>query len=57
MSHTDSPKVEGEAQGEESSITSFLEDIDNGPRSAKVVKLDKEDREVVDGESGFKVRA
>lgn len=48
-------QVEGEAQGEEQAIKDFLKDIDNGPRHAHVVRLDKEDREVVEGESGFHV--
>ncbi len=49
-------QVEGEAQGDEVAIASFLKDIDRGPRHAKVVRLDKEDRDVVDGETGFEVR-
>jgi acylphosphatase len=34
----------------------FLKDIDNGPRYAHVVKLDKEDRELVEGETEFEIR-
>jgi hypothetical protein len=49
-------QVEGEAQGEDDDIASFLGDIDNGPKHAHVVRLDQEDREVVDGESGFEIR-
>ena len=49
-------QVEGEAQGEEATLKKFLKDVDNGPRHAHVVRLDKEDREVVDGEEGFVVR-
>lgn len=49
-------KVEGEAQGDDEAITNFLKDVDNGPRGAKVVQLTKEDRDVVDGETGFEVR-
>ncbi|KAK4162060.1 Acylphosphatase-like domain-containing protein [Cladorrhinum sp. PSN259] len=54
--NTDNNKVEGEAQGDETSITQFLKDVDKGPRGSKVVKLDQEEREVVDGEEGFEVR-
>nr|XP_036583495.1 acylphosphatase [Colletotrichum truncatum]KAF6792538.1 acylphosphatase [Colletotrichum truncatum] len=54
--NTDSNKVEGEAQGEEDALKKFLKDVDEGPRSAKVVKLDHEDRDLVDGEQDFLVR-
>ncbi|KAH8884008.1 Acylphosphatase [Thozetella sp. PMI_491] len=54
--NTDNNKVEGEAQGDDAAIASFLKEVDNGPRSAKVVKLDKEDRDVVDEEKDFQVR-
>ena len=50
------PQVEGEAQGDADTITTFLKDVDRGPSSAKVVRLDKEDRETVEGESVFEVR-
>ena len=33
-----------------------MKDINEGPRHAKAVQLTKEDREVVDGESNFKVK-
>ncbi|EQB55688.1 acylphosphatase [Colletotrichum gloeosporioides Cg-14] len=49
-------RVEGEAQGEEDALKKLLKDIDDGPRSARVVKLDHEDRDLVDGEEGFLVR-
>ncbi|KAK3362912.1 acylphosphatase [Lasiosphaeria hispida] len=49
-------KVEGEAQGDEEVIKKFLRDVDNGPRHAHVVKLDKEDRDLVDEETAFEVR-
>ncbi|POS70047.1 acylphosphatase [Diaporthe helianthi] len=48
--------VEGEAQGNEDVLQTFLKDVDTGPPGSKVVKLDKEDRDVVDGETGFEVR-
>lgn len=49
-------QVEGEVQGEEDAIASFLKRVDKGPRHAHVVRLDKEDREVVDGEDSFEIR-
>ncbi|KAG8165237.1 hypothetical protein KVR01_005512 [Diaporthe batatas] len=48
--------VEGEAQGNEDVLQTFLKDVDSGPAGAKVVKLEKEDRDVVEGETGFEVR-
>ncbi|KAK4201264.1 Acylphosphatase-like domain-containing protein [Triangularia verruculosa] len=54
--NTDNNKVEGEAQGEEDSLTKFLKEVDKGPRGSKVVKLDREDRDVVEGEQGFEIR-
>ncbi|EAQ90863.1 predicted protein [Chaetomium globosum CBS 148.51] len=48
--------VEGEAQGEEDAITEFLNHLNNGPRHSRVVRLDKEDKEVVDGEVEFEIR-
>jgi acylphosphatase len=49
-------QVEGEAQGEEDAIKSFLKDIDRGPKHAHVVRLDHEDRELVEDENAFEVR-
>ncbi|KAI1810192.1 acylphosphatase [Poronia punctata] len=54
--NTSNEKVEGEAQGRPDAIKQFLKAIDDGPRYAKVVKLDKEDRDVVEGEDQFDVR-
>ncbi|KAK3693867.1 acylphosphatase [Podospora appendiculata] len=54
--NTDNNKVEGEAQGDEDAVKSFLKDVDKGPKHAHVVKLSKEDRDAVDGETGFVVR-
>ncbi|KAB5530474.1 acylphosphatase [Coniochaeta sp. 2T2.1] len=48
--------VEGEAQGDHEAILSFLKDVDQGPRHSHVVRLDQEDREVVEGETEFRVR-
>lgn len=49
-------QVEGEAQGEEPSLSNFLKDVDSGPRGSHVVRLDKEEREVVEGEEEFLIR-
>ena len=49
-------QVEGEAQGEESTLKQFLKDIDQGPSHSKVMKVDHEDRDVQEGESQFEVR-
>ncbi|KAK8095542.1 uncharacterized protein PG998_002169 [Apiospora kogelbergensis] len=54
--NTDNQKVEGEAQGEESTLKQFLKDIDQGPSHSKVMKVDHEDRDVQEGESQFEVR-
>lgn len=37
-------------------MSKLLKDIDKGPTHAKVVKLEKEDKDLVDGEEGFEVR-
>jgi len=50
-------KVEGEAQGEESSILKLLSDLDKGPSHAHVVKVEKSEVDVQEGEGGFEVRA
>jgi acylphosphatase len=47
--------VEGEAQGSEDSLKKFLADIDRGPPSAHVVKLEKSEKDTDDGETSFKV--
>ncbi|VBB72845.1 Putative acylphosphatase [Podospora comata] len=54
--NTDNNKVEGEAQGAEDTLSKFLKEVDKGPRGSQVVKLDKEDRGVVEGEEGFEIR-
>ncbi|GKT40102.1 uncharacterized protein ColSpa_00283 [Colletotrichum spaethianum] len=48
--------VEGEAQGDEDALKKLLKDIDEGPRSAKVVKLDQEERDLIEDEKDFLVR-
>lgn len=42
-------------QGEDDKIKTFLKDVDTGPPGAKVVQLDTEGRELVDGKQGFVV--
>ncbi|KAL2257822.1 hypothetical protein VTK26DRAFT_9125 [Humicola hyalothermophila] len=54
--NTDTNKVEGEAQGDEASLASFLKFVNTGPKHAHVVKLDHEERDVVEGEDGFEIR-
>lgn len=49
-------QVEGEAQGHEDSIKKLLKEINNGPRHAHVVKVEKKDIELQEGESHFGVR-
>jgi acylphosphatase len=51
-----SRQVEGEAQGEEDVLQNFLKDIGQGPRHAHVVKLEKSEIEVQEGETAFEVR-
>ena len=50
-------QVEGEVQGDDDSVQKLLKDIDNGPTHAHVVRVDKSDMDVVDGENGFEVRS
>jgi hypothetical protein len=50
------PQVEGEAQGSEDGIRALLKDLDRGPTHAHVVKLEKQEIDVVEGEEGFEVR-
>ncbi|KAI9795804.1 MAG: hypothetical protein M1833_006825 [Piccolia ochrophora] len=45
--------VEGEAQGDESSIEKLLKDVNKGPSAARVSKVDTSEREVKSGESSF----
>lgn len=49
-------KVEGEAQGPPDMLHKFLKDVDNGPIHAHVVRLDKEERGVIEGDENFVVR-
>ncbi|KAL3427198.1 acylphosphatase [Phlyctema vagabunda] len=54
--NTPNSKVEGEAQGDKEALQKLLKDLDDGPRAAHVVKLEKGEKELVDGEKGFEVR-
>ncbi|KAH8155126.1 uncharacterized protein LAJ45_00135 [Morchella importuna] len=47
-------KVEGEAQGEENLIRQFVKDLDKGPELANVIRVDQNEKEVVDGETEFR---
>ena len=49
-------QVEGEAQGDENALEKFLQAIDYGPKYAHVVKLDHEDRVLVEDEKDFVIR-
>ncbi|KAM5380233.1 hypothetical protein ACJZ2D_003684 [Fusarium nematophilum] len=51
--NTHDNKVEGEAQGSDDILAKFLNDVGTGPRHSKVTQVDKEERDVVEGESGF----
>ncbi|KAJ5168733.1 uncharacterized protein N7482_004327 [Penicillium canariense] len=48
-------KVEGEVQGDGETVQKLLQQIDKGPRMAHVVKLEKREMELVDGEDRFLV--
>ncbi|KAK4178821.1 Acylphosphatase-like domain-containing protein [Triangularia setosa] len=54
--NTDNNKVEGEAQGQDDALAKFLKEVDKGPKHSHVVKLDKEVRDVIEGEEGFEIR-
>lgn len=49
-------QVEGEIQGEDNLVQKLLQDVNKGPRYARVVKLEKSDIETTEGESAFTVR-
>lgn len=46
-------KVRGEAQGEEAGLRELLKAINDGPRHAQVVKVEKKEIEVKEGETEF----
>ena len=49
-------KVIGEAQGDEQDLKSFLKDINDGPKYAHVVKVEKTVMDVLEDESTFEKR-
>jgi len=49
-------KVEGEAQGDEESLQKLLKDLNQGPSAAHVVKVEKTEQEVKEGESSFEAQ-
>ncbi|KAI9834953.1 MAG: hypothetical protein M1819_002676 [Sarea resinae] len=53
VQNTDDGKVAGQAQGDETALDSFVKAINNGPPAAHVVKVEKEEQDVVSGESSF----
>lgn len=46
----------GEAQGSEDSIKSYLKELDQGPRHAHVVKVEKDEMSVKEEEKSFGVQ-
>ncbi|KAJ5720878.1 uncharacterized protein N7483_008812 [Penicillium malachiteum] len=48
-------RVEGEVQGDDETIKKFIQQIDKGPRMAHVVKLEKRDMDLLEGEDHFSV--
>lgn len=48
--------MEGEAQGNDDAIGKFLKDLEKGPSGAHVVKVDKTDADVKEGETSFEKR-
>ncbi|KAJ5669694.1 hypothetical protein N7462_010764 [Penicillium macrosclerotiorum] len=48
-------RVEGEAQGDEATVQKLLQQIDKGPRHAHVVKLEKREIDLQEGEDNFYV--
>ncbi|KAI5846757.1 acylphosphatase [Tricharina praecox] len=46
--------VQGEVQGAESDVEAFLKAVDKGPPGAHVVRLDRKEVAVKNGEEGFR---
>ncbi|KAH8593434.1 Acylphosphatase family protein [Bisporella sp. PMI_857] len=57
VKNTPDGNVQGEAQGEQDAIQKLVKDLGIGPSAAKVDKLEKQEIDVVEGESGFSVRS
>lgn len=49
-------QVEGEAQAEDGVLQKFMKDVESGPSHSTVDKVEKQEIDVVDGETGFEVR-
>ena len=47
VQNTTDDKVKGEAQGEEDDLKKLLKDVNDGPRAAHVVRVDKEGEQAV----------
>lgn len=43
-------------QGDATAIATMMQKLDRGPSMAKVVRLDKEDRAVVEDDATFEIR-
>ncbi|KAF9888221.1 hypothetical protein FE257_009216 [Aspergillus nanangensis] len=56
VKNTHCGRVEGEAQGHQDSISKLVKEINNGPRLAHVVKVEKKELDVKEGESHFGVK-
>ncbi|KAF8846565.1 Acylphosphatase [Acephala macrosclerotiorum] len=54
--NTANKKVEGEAQGEDDVLSKFMKDVNKGPTHSHVVKVEKKELDVIDGETEFEVR-
>ncbi|KAG4416738.1 hypothetical protein IFR04_010140 [Cadophora malorum] len=54
--NTPNNKVEGEAQAEDDVLHKFMKDVESGPSHSTVDKVEKQETDVVDGETGFEVR-
>ncbi|KAF8247526.1 acylphosphatase, partial [Wilcoxina mikolae CBS 423.85] len=46
--------VEGQAQGTEENLGAFLKEVDKGPPNAHVVRLDRREIPLKEGEEGFR---
>lgn len=56
LASADMLKVAGEAQGNDEDIKKLLKDLNKGPSAAHVVKVEKQELDLKEGESSFEVR-
>ena len=56
LASADMLKVAGEAQGNDEDIKKLLKDLNKGPLAAHVVKVEKQELDLKEGESSFEVR-